>query len=146
MSIALVERGLFENEQDVVLNPELEIADGEQEALSLVSLDLNFSNRPVRTRMPGGVAGEQLTLPPMPIIFDTPALQSIQWRHNVAPGGGITVNWVAELTVSSNYVAAEAKRLARKAKRKSDRAIDSNGKWEVVNGVQFIPDSTNPRG
>jgi hypothetical protein len=36
--------------------------------------------------------------------------------------------------------------LARKAKRKSDRAIDSNGKWKVVNGVQFIPDPTNPRG
>jgi hypothetical protein len=35
-------------------------------------------------------------------IVDTLALQSIQWRHNVAPGGGITVNWVAELTVSSN--------------------------------------------
>ena len=35
MSIALVERCLFEDEQDVVLNPELEIADGEQEALCL---------------------------------------------------------------------------------------------------------------
>jgi hypothetical protein len=31
----------------------------------LVSHDLNFSNRPVRTRMPGGVAGAQsgLTAP-----------------------------------------------------------------------------------
>jgi hypothetical protein len=47
---------------------------------------------------------------------------------------------------AADYVAAEAKRLARKAKRKSHRAIDSNGKWEVVNGVQFIPDLTNPRG
>ena len=32
-----------------------------------VSVDLNFSNRPVRTRMPGGVAGERATAPPMPI-------------------------------------------------------------------------------
>ena len=35
------------------------------------SHDLNFSNRPVRTRMPGGVAGVQPKkkwLPPMPII------------------------------------------------------------------------------
>jgi hypothetical protein len=47
---------------------------------------------------------------------------------------------------AADYVAAEAKRLARKAKRKSDRGIDSNGKWAVVNGVQFIPDLTNPRG
>jgi hypothetical protein len=36
---------------------------------------------------------------------------------------------------AADYAAAEAKRLARKAKRKSDRAIDSNGKWKVVNGV-----------
>jgi hypothetical protein len=35
-----------------------------------VSPDLNFSNRPVRTRLPGGVAGEERkTLPPMPICF-----------------------------------------------------------------------------
>jgi hypothetical protein len=27
-------------------------------------MNLNFSNRPVRTRMPGGVAGEQLTAAP----------------------------------------------------------------------------------
>jgi hypothetical protein len=47
---------------------------------------------------------------------------------------------------AADYAAAEAKRLARKAKRKSNRAIDSNGKWKVVNGVQFIPDPTNPRG
>jgi len=47
---------------------------------------------------------------------------------------------------AADYIAAEAKRLARKAKRKSDRAIDSNGKWPVRNGVQFIPDPTNPRG
>ena len=33
-----------------------------------VSHDLNFSNRPVRTRMPGGVAGVRPTRsPPMPI-------------------------------------------------------------------------------
>ena len=31
------------------------------------SHDLNFSNRLVRTRMPGGVAGARLTPPPMPI-------------------------------------------------------------------------------
>jgi hypothetical protein len=42
--------------------------------------------------------------------------------------------------------AAEAKRLARKAKRKSDRAIASHGKWPVVDGVMFIPDPFNPRG
>ncbi len=30
---------------------------------------LNFSNRPVRTRMPGGVAGARLTPPPMPISY-----------------------------------------------------------------------------
>jgi hypothetical protein len=47
---------------------------------------------------------------------------------------------------AADYIAAEAKRLARKAKRKSDRAIDSNGRWPVRNGVQFIPDPTNPRG
>ncbi|MDB5917875.1 MAG: hypothetical protein JWR40_2109, partial [Massilia sp.] len=34
----------------------------------LASLNLNYSNRPVRTRMPGGVAGEQPSwLPPMPM-------------------------------------------------------------------------------
>jgi hypothetical protein len=27
--------------------------------------------------------------------FDTLALQSIQWRHNVVTGGGITLHWVA---------------------------------------------------
>jgi hypothetical protein len=34
-----------------------------------VSHDLNFSNRPVRTRMPGGVAGERSAMltAPMPI-------------------------------------------------------------------------------
>jgi hypothetical protein len=32
--------------------------------------DLNRSNRPVRTRMPGGVAGERpFGLPPMPILL-----------------------------------------------------------------------------
>ena len=35
-----------------------------------VSHDLNFSNRPVRTRMPGGVAGVRPTRsPPMPILL-----------------------------------------------------------------------------
>jgi hypothetical protein len=36
-----------------------------------VSHDLNFSNRPVRTRMPGGVAGERSAMltAPMPISF-----------------------------------------------------------------------------
>jgi hypothetical protein len=33
--------------------------------------------------------------------FDTLSLQSIQWRHIVVPGGGITLKWVAELIVSS---------------------------------------------
>ncbi|MGO8909142.1 MAG: hypothetical protein ACLQDM_07445, partial [Bradyrhizobium sp.] len=34
------------------------------------SHDLNFSNRPVRTRMPGGVAGERPERsPPMPIVL-----------------------------------------------------------------------------
>jgi hypothetical protein len=37
-----------------------------------VSHDLNFSNRPVRTRMPGGVAGERSAMltAPMPISGD----------------------------------------------------------------------------
>ena len=33
------------------------------------SHDLNFSNRLVRARMPGGVAGARLTAAPMPIIL-----------------------------------------------------------------------------
>ena len=45
-----------------------------------------------------------------------------------------------------DFAAAEAKRLARKAKRKSDRAIASHGKWPVVDGVMFVPDPSNPRG
>jgi hypothetical protein len=45
-----------------------------------------------------------------------------------------------------DFAAAEAKRLARKAKRKTDRAIASHGKWPVVDGVMFIPDPLNPRG
>ncbi|PKG51265.1 hypothetical protein CXF87_10140 [Halomonas sp. MES3-P3E] len=36
-----------------------------------VSHNLNFSNRPVRTRMPGGVAGDRSAMltAPMPIVF-----------------------------------------------------------------------------
>jgi hypothetical protein len=45
-----------------------------------------------------------------------------------------------------DFAAAEAKRLARKAKRKTDRAIASHGKWPVVDGVMFIADPLNPRG
>ena len=45
-----------------------------------------------------------------------------------------------------DFAAAEAKRLARKAKRKSDRAIASHGKWPIVDGVMFVPDPSNPRG
>jgi hypothetical protein len=45
-----------------------------------------------------------------------------------------------------DFAAAEAKRLQQKAKRKTDRAIASHGKWPVVDGVLFIPDLLNPRG
>jgi hypothetical protein len=45
-----------------------------------------------------------------------------------------------------DFAAAEAKRLARKAKRKTDRALESEGKWPVINGVMLIPDPLNPRG
>ena len=45
-----------------------------------------------------------------------------------------------------DFAAAEVKRLERKAKRKTDRAIASQGKWPVVDGVMFIPDPLNPRG
>jgi hypothetical protein len=38
--------------------------------------DLNRFNRPVRTRMPGGVAGERpLWLPPMPIRVPQPGCE-----------------------------------------------------------------------
>jgi hypothetical protein len=47
---------------------------------------------------------------------------------------------------SVDFAAAEAKRLARKAKRKTDRAIASQGQWPVVDDVMFIPDPLNPRG
>jgi hypothetical protein len=36
--------------------------------------------------------------------FDTLAVQSIQWRHHFVLGGGISVYWVAELTVFSNII------------------------------------------
>src|ERR1700679_1234387 len=36
LRVPLVERGEFEDEQDVRLNPELEIADGEQDAFRLL--------------------------------------------------------------------------------------------------------------
>jgi len=45
-----------------------------------------------------------------------------------------------------DFAVAEAKRLARKERRKNDRAIASHGKWPVVNGVMLIPDPLNPRG
>jgi hypothetical protein len=45
----------------------------------------------------------------------------------------------------ADFAAGEAKRLARKAKRKTDRAIASHGKWPVVDGVMFIPDPLNSR-
>jgi hypothetical protein len=45
-----------------------------------------------------------------------------------------------------DFAAAEARRLARKAKRKTDRAVESEGKWPIVDGVMLIPDPLNPRG
>jgi len=45
-----------------------------------------------------------------------------------------------------DFAVVEAKRLARKERRKKDRAIASHGKWPVVNGVMLIPDPLNPRG
>jgi len=45
-----------------------------------------------------------------------------------------------------DFAAAEAKRLARKTKRKTDRAVESEGKWPIVDGVMLIPDPLNPRG
>jgi hypothetical protein len=45
-----------------------------------------------------------------------------------------------------DFAAAEAKRLARKAKQKTDRAVESEGKWPIVGGVMYIPDPLNPRG
>lgn len=45
-----------------------------------------------------------------------------------------------------DFAAAEAKRLARKGKRKTDRAVESESKWPVVDGVMYIPDPLNPRG
>jgi hypothetical protein len=41
-----------------------------------------------------------------------------------------------------DFAAAEAKRLARKARRKTDRAIASHG--PVVEGVMVYPQSTQP--
>jgi len=45
-----------------------------------------------------------------------------------------------------DFAVVEAKRLARKERRKKDLAIASHGKWPVVNGVMLIPDPLNPRG
>jgi hypothetical protein len=43
LRVALVERSEFQDEQDVALNPELEIADGEQDAFRLLSAPLQSS-------------------------------------------------------------------------------------------------------
>jgi hypothetical protein len=47
----------------------------------LVSRNLNFLNRPVRTRMPGGVAGARpYDRPPMPIDVPLPRRNSPSFR------------------------------------------------------------------
>jgi hypothetical protein len=49
--------------------PYSNLAMGGQDGQYLVSVDLNLSNRPVRTRTPGGVAGEErVTSPPYAVL------------------------------------------------------------------------------
>ncbi|MGO9358112.1 MAG: hypothetical protein ACLP1D_10600, partial [Xanthobacteraceae bacterium] len=55
------------------------------------SHDLNFSNRPVRTRMPGGVAGVRpKRSPPMPIATANAAAQQHEAVPRRAPADPIT--------------------------------------------------------
>src|SRR3546814_9612895 len=55
-----------------------------------VSHDLNFSNRPVRTRMPGGVAGERSAMLTAPYADYLPCFQT-----TTAPVGAVVVaRWI----------------------------------------------------
>jgi hypothetical protein len=60
--------------------------------------------------------------------FRTLTRQPIEWRHNVAFGGGITLYWVAELIVFSkeagNNTAVHAKAIRRQKLRRFRKTSD----------------------
>jgi hypothetical protein len=84
---------------------------------------------------------------PAALVRRTPIARSRQLRV-VKTGPPKRRSPIARRQIKSqvDFAAAEVKRLERKAKRKTDRAIASHGKWPVVDGVMFISDPLNPRG
>lgn len=93
--------------------------------------DLNFSNRLVRTRMPGGVAGARLTPPPMPINPQKIATAANGYYHCRAA-------WIFHFATEISVILCEAERQQKEGTKEDFKLLEKNLN-ELTNELNRYP-------